>query len=262
MEVEFMNNKRKVIDAIMSFIDSDAKCLKITGTHQFQKHVLALAVIFSKYPPPATILFRTNSLQNVSDFLSPVINIPNRPKTGVPINIKGGYKLFIDTINRRTWMSSPLNIDVAVVYPIDSLKYDEGDECVHDLLSRKARKIILVTWTDNKDFSWTEQFHPMHIVYDAEQEDPEYHQRVLEVTSLPTEVESIRKLPQYAKSVPSEFVIKIICHRCRASRWAQLNKPYPGKTAIRNAKMGEYKATCLKCGYVAMDNYNWYRQSR
>lgn len=52
---------------------------------------------------------------------------------------------------RRSWHSSPTNIDVVVVYPIDSLNVKNGDECVYDLLARRAKTIILASWTDNKD---------------------------------------------------------------------------------------------------------------
>ena len=69
-----------------------------------------------------------------------------------------------------------------------------------------------------------------------------------------------KKLPRYAQSTPDEFLVRVSCRGgCRGTTWARLNLPYPGKSAIRKAPFGKYRATCLKCGYEASDNYNWYR---
>lgn len=257
-----MNTKAKAIQGLLSFIQSQEKVILLTGTYQHRKHVLALSLILSKYPSPATVLFRANSSTGFTDFLAPVLDLTKKPRPGEPVDIQGGYQLYVDTINPRSWSSSPRNVDVALVYPLDSLNYDDGDECVQDLMRRNVKKIFLVSDTDNKDFGWTNQFNPEHVVYDAEEEDPEYHKRVTEVLSrfspspqIPTE-----RLPEYAKSVPSEYLVQILCRgRCRTGRWARLNEPYPGKTALRKAEFGEYRATCLKCGHEATDNYNWYR---
>jgi len=171
-----------------------------------------------------------------------------------------GHQLFVDTINPASWNSTPLKIDVAIVYPLDSLNMDEGDDCVQDLLRRSAKKVFLVSWTDNVDFSWTDQFNPVRVVYDAEEEDPEYHRRVLELLPSTRVERRPQGLPHYVGSTPIEYLIKIFCRgRCNGTRWARLNKPHPGKSTLRNAPMGEYQATCLQCGYVATDNYNWFR---
>ncbi len=256
-----MNTRQKATQSILSFLQADEKSLLLTGTCQNEKHVLALSLILSKYPTPATILFRANHARNIMDFLSPVLNLTKEPKTGVPISVRGGYTLYVDTINPMSWRSSPHNIDVAMVYPIDSLEYDAGDDCVQDLIRRKAKKIFLVSWTDDRDFSWTDQFDPVHVIFDAEEENPEYHQRMMDLlASEPPEITITEKLPQYAASTPHKYLVKILCRgRCHTARWARLNAPYPGKSAIRSAPLGQYRATCLKCGYEATDNYNWFR---
>lgn len=255
-----MNTKEKALRSILSFFRSQDKVLLLTGTHQNKKHILALSAILSQYPSPATILFRANNMNLIKHFLSPILKLKKNPKTGVPTNIEGGYRFYVDTINPRSWRSSPSNIDIAVVYPIDSLGYEEGDDCVQDLIRRNAKKIFLVSWTDNKDFSWTEQFNPVHIVYDAEEKDPEYHKRMKEYVSSVSPKQILKGLPNYTKSTPDKYLIQILCRgKCRCTRWARLNKAYPGKSALKSAEMGEYRATCLKCGYEATDNYNWFR---
>ena len=254
-----MNTKEKATEEILSFLDSDEQVLLMTGTYQNRKHVLAMQLIFSYFPPPATILFRAGHADNFETYLRPIITLHSRPKTGKSIRIREGYNLYVDTINPKSWQSTPRNIDLAVVYPLDVLDEDNGDDCVQDLLRRNPRKILLISWTDNKDFNWVEQFNPRHVIYDAEAERPDYHRRMLELTSEKSKPKFVWNLPQYAKSIDPAFLIKIWCRNCNKSRWARLNRPFPGKTALHNAQLGEYEAICLKCGYRATDNYNWSR---
>ncbi|MEM3827961.1 MAG: hypothetical protein QXP36_01920 [Conexivisphaerales archaeon] len=256
-----MTTRKIATQKILSFLQSKEKFLLLTGTHQFQKHVLALSIIFGNYPAPATILFRVNHLDNATIFVSPVLNLTKRPRPGVPITVNN-YALYVDSMNPKSWHSTPSNVDVAIVYPIDSLDYDSGDDCVQDLIKRKAKKILLVSCTDNVDFGWVDQFNPIHVVFDAEEENPEYHKRVLEMLKsqplMGTGID-ISKLPEYARSAPERYLVRIFCRNCRCVRWAKLNAPYPGKSALRSAPSGKYEATCLVCGYMATDNYNWCR---
>jgi len=68
------------------------------------------------------------------------------------------------------------------------------------------------------------------------------------------------KLPKYADSAERSRVVQLLCKgKCGASRWAVMNKIYPGKDSLRKASHGEYKAKCLRCGSIARDNYNWHR---
>lgn len=257
-----MNTFDEAVRRISSYLESDDKFLLISGTHQYEKHILALRLVFNSYKSPTTVLFRSNSMQSLKgrNFLGRLFNSRINFKTGTPYRIRGGYTLFVDSINRRTWNSSPQDIDVGIIYPIDSLNFNNGDDCVQDLIDRNAKKIILITWTDNKDFSWVNQYNPCHVVYDAEEENPEYHQRVKEIElKHPRLSQQIKRLPQYAKSTPGNYLIQIHCDKCRCSRWARLNKPYPGKTALGNAELGEFSAACLMCGYEAWDSYNWSR---
>ncbi len=70
----------------------------------------------------------------------------------------------------------------------------------------------------------------------------------------------IGKLPKYAEAAVRAKVVHILCKgKCATGRWAEMNKPYPGKDKLRQAKHGEYEATCLRCGSIARDNYNWHR---
>ena len=71
---------------------------------------------------------------------------------------------------------------------------------------------------------------------------------------------SIRSLPAYAQRADPTRLVRILCKGpCRKTRWGEMNADYPGKDVLRNAQPGEFTATCLVCGYVARDQYNWFR---
>ena len=73
-----MNTKEKATQGISDFLRSDSKVLLLTGTHQNEKHSLALSLILSEYPSPASILFRVNHSMHIRSFLLPVIVLVQR----------------------------------------------------------------------------------------------------------------------------------------------------------------------------------------
>ena len=67
-------------------------------------------------------------------------------------------------------------------------------------------------------------------------------------------------IPKYAQTAARDKLVKILCKsKCGKVVWAELNLPYPGEETLKKAAMGEFQARCLKCGSIAEDNYNWYR---
>jgi len=172
-----MNNKESALKNIDSFLESEEKHLILNGTNQNKKHPLVLAVVIYAAPPNSTILFRVNHKTHIKDFLSSVINLSKNPQPGKPIKIDG-KNLYVDTINPSSWGKTPRKIDYAIIYPIDSLDCKTGDENLSDVKNRDPKKIFLVTWTDNKDMSWTNSYNPTIVTYDAEEEDLDYHNRV------------------------------------------------------------------------------------
>lgn len=254
-----MNNKEQATGAIQAFLKSNEDVLLLTGTHQHEKHPLAISLALSEYPAPATVLFRANHSRHYQDFLSPVLTLQKNPRPGVPMNVEGGYQLYVDTMNQSSWSKTPRQIDVAVLYPIDSYTTDTGTRSVQDIVFRGCKKIILVTWTDNRDISWTNNYTPVKVIYDAEEEEPEYHTRMKEIEEPPVATERLTRLPKYAQTTPHDHLIRVSCTSCHATRYARLNRPYPGETVLTGAEQGEYWARCLKCGTTVNDNYNWYR---
>ncbi len=254
-----MCTREIAIKKIRDFLESENKFLLITGTNQFEKHKLMLMIIFCFYSNTKT-LFRVNGMKNATDFLSPIFDSKIKNiKTGKPINVKDNNKLYVDSMNSKSWSSTPNNFDSGVIYPIDSLDPDKGARCVEDLLNRNTNKIILISWTDNKEFSWTQHYEPFHVIYDAAEENPEQNKKVKQNIKRTSKEHRISNLPNYAETIDNKYLVKINCDNCRCARWAKLNKPYPGQIALRNNSSEEYVATCLKCGWEAFDSYNWGR---
>lgn len=253
-----MNNKESALKSIIDFLGSEEKYLILNGTNQYEKHPLVLAAVVYAAPANSTILFRVNHKTHIKDFLSSVINLSKNPQPGKPIKVDGKY-LYVDTINPSSWGKTPRKIDYAIIYPIDSLNSKTGDDNLTDVKNRNPQKIFLVTWTDNKDMSWTNSYNPTIVTYDAVEEDPDYHHRVASLNKDVRE-EKITGLPDYANDVSSSLLVNILCRNCSKSRWAKLNKPFPGFDKLKSAEFGEYTATCLVCGYTAHDNYNWGRK--
>ncbi|MCM3603193.1 hypothetical protein M3175_20860 [Robertmurraya korlensis] len=173
-----MNTLVKAQEHLDEFMNSDEKCVLITGTHQYQKHVLALRTV-AKYAEHSNILLRVNALQN----LGTILEEPNANyKSGVGYRT-GNNKLFFDSLKTTTWRNTPHNIDYAILYPLDSaMKSNNMQELLDDLLTyKRPQKVFFVSWTDHYDYSSLNSVVDRHIIYDVEEEDPEYHQRVLNV---------------------------------------------------------------------------------
>lgn len=104
-------------------------------------------------------------------------------KAGTAYRVES-HTLFIDSINVTSWQKSPLQVDHAILYPVDSVCKSKGREkIIDDLIHRVSGKLFLVSWTDNPDCEWLSEIVERHVVYDDEEEDPEYHQRMLNIIS-------------------------------------------------------------------------------
>jgi hypothetical protein len=174
-----MNGKEQAIAEITEFLQSDEKAILITGTHQFEKHKLVMALL-NKYYKNKKILFRVNGMQNITnnDFAG-FAGVKKTPKSGEQIKIGNNYYTF-DSFNKTTWNRSGNDFDFAILYPIDAVVRDNNDEVIEDLLDKNIGKLFLVSWTDNKDNASILKHFNRHIIYDAEEENPAYHQRVLD----------------------------------------------------------------------------------
>lgn len=176
-----MNTKKLAIKAIEEFLLSDRQCMLLTGTHQFNKHKLVMAILDQQFKNNL-ILFRTNSMQNLTnrDFLG-FAGVKTQPKAGQTIRLENNYYQIDSFNNRGTWDKTSNDIDFAIVYPIDALCRNHNYESIKDLLQYKnTQKIFLVSWTDNEPYDTDfNKLYSQHVIYNAEEEDLHYHNRVL-----------------------------------------------------------------------------------
>ncbi|NRS14935.1 hypothetical protein HP398_00620 [Brevibacillus sp. HB1.4B] len=177
-----MNNRSNAYEKIVDFLASSKKALLLTGTHQYEKHPLILKAIKTNVEKPSTVLFRANSMKN----LDAIFNTNKQFKTGTAYKF-GNHQLFIDSINPSSWKTTKRKYDYAILYPFDStIKGSSFEKVMEDLYTRRdINKIFLVSWTDNVGYDYRKmsQFYDEHVIFDALEEKPDYHQRVLDVIS-------------------------------------------------------------------------------
>lgn len=118
------------------------------------------------------ILFRTYTLENAKS--------STKLKTGVAY--RGGLNnIYVDTLKERTWGKHGDSIHTAVIYPLKPMSSEKlRTEAISNLLDRvKVKKLILVSNQDALDLTWATSINTK-IVYDSLEDDPEYHQRVID----------------------------------------------------------------------------------
>ncbi|WP_059043969.1 hypothetical protein [Paenibacillus rubinfantis] len=174
-----MNTRQKAITSLVDFVNSKESGVLIIGTHQYQKHVLALQTL-AQLKGPSTILLRVNSMRNLGTILE---DHATTYKTGTGYEI-GNHTIYIDSINTTSWRKTPVNVDYSVIYPIDSIcRSNSKERIMDDLKRRTTKKMFLASWTDNYDYDWLAPYIDRTVIYDVEEEDPEYHKRMIDSTS-------------------------------------------------------------------------------
>ena len=69
-------------------------------------------------------------------------------------------------------------------------------------------------------------------------------------------------IPIYAKNADRKKLVRILCKGGCQNRnsLAQMNVDYPSREVLRNSKVGDYTAKCLRCGSIAKDCHKWTRK--
>ncbi|AVR33505.1 hypothetical protein CN936_23055 [Bacillus cereus] len=170
-----MNTRQKATKELVEFLVSDEKCVLLTGTYQNEKHILVFSVLRA-IQEDVKVLFRVNNLNNAGVFLGVE---GGKMQTGKAYSA-GNLDIFVDSINDRSWNKTPRDLDYAILYPIDGVNKDsDKKKIIEDLFNyRNTKKIFLVSWTDNRDFGWLNDYIDRHIIFDAEEENPEYQKRM------------------------------------------------------------------------------------
>ena len=174
-----MNNRENLKKEIIEFIQSDdEKIMLITGTHQFEKHMEVLRTLNQNVQDGVKVLFRINGKDNIDSIFQHSLK---SAKLNTRIKV-GNLRMYIDTINKKSWRNERYN--VSILYPVDSIcrkKDEQRKEILDDLIRNTVHKVFIVSWTDSYDYSWLDEFGiDRTVVFDAEEEDPAYHGRVIE----------------------------------------------------------------------------------
>jgi len=182
--VILLGNRQQSVAQIEEFLESNEKCMLLTGTHQYEKHKLIMRILNKKLDRHL-ILFRTNSMQNIEneEFLG-WAKVKRNLKAGERIKIGKNFYECDSSNTSSTWHKTNHNFSCAILYPLDSLCRSEKLNAIDDLFrDKEISKIFLVSWTDQKnyDYSIFTRYISRHVVYDAEEEDPAYHKRVLDI---------------------------------------------------------------------------------
>ncbi|MFU8710494.1 hypothetical protein [Bacillus velezensis] len=170
-----MNGKAQAEEKIVEFLKSDERMAIVTGTHMLEKHRLVLSTL-EEHLEGANILFRSSGMNNISYFLRSAKEL----KTGSPYRTLNNT-VYVDTVNKRTWGKHDPIIHVAVVYPLKSIENERlRADLIRNLIETyNVNKLIFVSSQDTLDLSWASPIKTK-IVYDSFEDDPEYHQRVLD----------------------------------------------------------------------------------
>ena len=174
-----MNNRENLKKEIIEFIKSDnEKIMFITGTHQYEKHMEVLRTLNKNVKDGVKVLFRINGKDNINSIFQHKLK-SEELNTRIKI---GNLRMYIDTINKMSWKGEKYN--VSILYPVDSIcrkNEEQRKEILDDLIKNTVNKVFIVSWTDLYDYSWLDEFGiDRKVVFDAEEEDPAYHGRVLD----------------------------------------------------------------------------------
>lgn len=179
-----MNNKEECYNKIMEFLNNDDRCILVKGTNQYKKHKLVLSII-NKHYKNQKILFRVNGMDNIlnNEFLG-WAGIKKKVKSGENMKIGNNYYQFDSIITPNTWFNTDKKFKFAIIYPIDPIIRNKKYDALENLFNyKKIEKIFLISWTDSKkyDYEDLEKYIDSVAIYDAEEEDVEYHKRIIKI---------------------------------------------------------------------------------
>ncbi len=178
------NNKQKLLIDIEEFLNSQEKCMFITGTYQNKKHKMVITAL-NQLAPESHILFRSSTMQNLIDRELLGRFISKQPKIGETYKIGNNIYESDSFCNSSSWYKTSRKFDFALFYPIDSIArrgVDDIKSIDNMFINKEITKIFLISWTDfNYDYSIFSKYVDKEAIYDAEEEDLEYHNRVIEI---------------------------------------------------------------------------------
>ena len=158
---------------------------------------------------------------------------------------KTEYWMIITDLDIKKFnIMGPVVDDTAITNQVRKLQ-DEGRtvEC-HSILADVSRESLAKSYSEQSQFRFSAKMNILGDNFQAETNTLSY----------------AGSLPAYASSADRRKVVKVLCKgRCKKVRWAEMKEFFPGISHLRESQLGEFQATCLMCGKIALDCYNWTR---
>lgn len=132
------------------FFNSEYKTMFISGTDKHKIEYL-MKYIFENINSK-TLLLRSNSINNMKNMGIPEEYHKKKIVAGNKYII-GDFQCYFDSmLTPRTWNKTHEDIiDIAIVYPVDSLSGVKQEECINDLEDNDyIKKVVYVSWYENK----------------------------------------------------------------------------------------------------------------
>ena len=182
-----MNNKASTVMQIEGFLASDDKCLLLSGTNFDEKHKIVMSIINKLYDNKL-VLFRAPHISHIHNdgILGWVgINEKNRKNLLNGKRMKIGSNIYEcdDMYHPSSWHKTSRSFFCAIIMLGNRHDRKQMESIENVLKDKNAEKVFLVTNFSSieNDLLSLGKFISRHVIYDAEDESPEKHARVLEL---------------------------------------------------------------------------------
>lgn len=149
-----MMNTRETVEGIKSFINSPERFLLVSGNKPNHTINLVFSMAMFRYSKPAVILLRSNVENLSSRFLLPILKSTNM-----------GIRVSMDSFEEGTWHNSLKKINIAIIFPVELLRYKKYAGVLPDILQKDPDKVFLVSKKVNPDLGRFSHLTPVRLTY-------------------------------------------------------------------------------------------------
>ena len=130
------------------FLKSDKQHLFFHGNSENDRHLYVLKFIKERLRN-RDILFRTNSLENATEFAR--LRKGKASSKNVYHHLNNNF-YFDSYFTDRTMTNSPNTIDIIIVYPLEGLiRNNKVNKLFEDINDKNVGKVIFVSWLDENN---------------------------------------------------------------------------------------------------------------
>ncbi|RAS89614.1 hypothetical protein A3863_10365 [Priestia endophytica] len=127
------------------FLRSDNKYLFFHGNSQEDRHLYILKFVKERLRN-RKILFRTNSLENATDFA----RLKKGKASSTKLYSHFNNNFYFDSyFTDRSMTNTPDTVDIAIIYPLEGLiRNNKVNKLFEDINDKNIRKVVFVSWLD------------------------------------------------------------------------------------------------------------------